>query len=511
MAYELTGLPAPDVIQAPDYDEIVTRLVTRPRTINPDYTSIVQGDPAYSVVQAVAYEAVNILQRINDAAKAVLATHAIGADLDNIGRNFFIFRKIIQMEITHPYNFTVAKYINTTSLSDWNTKKGTEEAWSFVTDSNVKFMVFNQLNSDDLAELTKMKIDRPISIRSGDVGITRVLVTAPYDSTNNRIEISDYDTTQLEDGESYSLQAMPVPEILEADEPYRERVLDALEAIVPGSYAWYRGYTLEADGTVKNARPLKTSAGAITVYVQSTNIDPAAGASLLSTVKNYLHADNRRFIDDTVDVYSIGKRNYTLSANIRPTPGLDANAVLADVQKRAADFVKKSEIIGEPIYLSHIYEAILTESVREITLTQPTANIIPNTGDEDLLEMDITTYDPANTEAAFNALTGIKWGFLTINSVKYMVFKNITTADITKFNKLSIGSVIVIQVGGYELRKAHILSVFDETNNRIAIDQYEKTGLTSMDMDITGSLIPEVPFCTSTITDGKLTTIGLLT
>ena len=531
MALELTALPPPDVLETPDYDEIATRLITRLRTINPDYTSIVQGDPAYSVVQAVAYEAVNILQRINDAAKAVLATHAIGADLDNIGRNFFIFRKVIQMEITDPYNFSVGKFISASSLTDWNTKKGIEEAWSFVTDSNIKFIVFNALTTDDITELTKMKIDRPISIRSSDVEITRVLVTAPYDSTNNRIAVSDYDATQLETGESYSLQAMPVPEILEADEPYRERVLDALEAIVPGSRAWYRGYGLESDGTVKNVIPLKTSDGAVTVYVQSSSVTtPEAGDALTTTVKNFLHADDRTFIGDTVDVYSIDRKLYQLVANIRPTPGLDANAVLADVQKRAADFVKSQEVIGEPIYLSHIYEALLTEQVREITLTQPTANVIPRTGLEDPLELDVSDYKVVSTLAQFIALSGARWTLLThpLTGKKCIVFGGITTgagSDTEKLQMLAKGSVVRVDFTGYDQRKFHCQGVYNETNQWIDIDDYAQTGVlaaTTPGFDMSATLVPQVPVCVkpdpnnagqwiSPITDGKLTTIGLLT
>ena len=92
MAFDLTALPPPDVIETLDYDAILTEILTWFRSMSPLYTNTVQGDPAYTVLQAMAYRDVMTRKRINDAARAVLVTHAIGADLDNLGVPFGLYR-----------------------------------------------------------------------------------------------------------------------------------------------------------------------------------------------------------------------------------------------------------------------------------------------------------------------------------------------------------------------------------------------------------------------------------
>ena len=273
MAFGLTALPAPDIIKIPDFDEILTRVVSRLRTINSDYTSIVEGDPAYAVMQSIVFEIVMILQRINDAVHAVLVTHAIGADLDNLGALFAVHRQVMQQE---------------------------------------------DLTADP-----------------------------------------------------------PIPEILEDDLRYRDRVLNALEAIVPGSSAWYRGYALESSSMVKDAIALRTSPGEVTVYVQADNTTAVPDASLIKTVRDYITAEARKFICDTVHVSAIGIRSYALTASIKPTLGLDRDTVLADIQKRAEDFANERKVIGKPIPLSHIYAALITDAVSEIDLSAPVSNITP--------------------------------------------------------------------------------------------------------------------------------------
>ena len=273
MAFGLTALPAPDVIETPDYDNILTRVISRLRTINSDYTSIVEGDPAYAVMQSIVFEIVMILQRINDAARAVLVTHAIGDDLDNLGVLFSVYRQVLQQE---------------------------------------------DLTADP-----------------------------------------------------------PIPEILEDDVRFRDRVLNALEAIAPGSKAWYRGYALESSSMVKDAIALKTNPGEATVYIQADNKTAVPDSTLITTVRDFITEEERKFICDTVLVSAIGIRSYALTASIKPVLGLNRNTVLADIQKRAEEFANERKVIGQPIPLSHIYAALITDAVSEIDLSSPVSNIVP--------------------------------------------------------------------------------------------------------------------------------------
>ena len=276
MASELTALPAPNVLVPLDYDSNLAAILAQFRGLNSDYTSIVEGDPGHTVLQAISWESIRLQKKINDAARAVLVTHAVGSDLDNLGALFAIYRQVVV--------------------------------------------------------------------------------------------VADPDADP------------PVEEILESDDRLRDRILNALEAIAPGSKAWYRGYALEASADVQDAIAVKTAPGTITVYVQSVADNAFPDAALLTTVKNYLNTDERRFICDTVNVLAVGIESYALTAAIKVVPGLDKDTVLTDVQARANAFVKERKVIGKEIPLSHIYAALLTEAVSEITLTSPTANVVPQTG-----------------------------------------------------------------------------------------------------------------------------------
>ena len=276
MASELAALPAPDVLETLDYNDIFSALLKEFRARSNDYSSIVEGDPAYSILQAMAWQEIMTRKRINDAARAVLVTHAIGTDLDNIAVLFGIARNVI--------------------------------------------------------------------------------VEADPDSDP------------------------PVVEELETDAHLRDRVLNALEAVAPGSREWYRRYALDASVDVQDARAVRTADGEITLYVQANNVTAVPSQTLLTTVEDYLNHDDRRFLCDSLVVEAIGIESYALTAEITPVVGLDSATVLADIQKRADEFVEQRKIIGKEIPLSHIYAALITDAVSEIDLTSPTANIVPQTG-----------------------------------------------------------------------------------------------------------------------------------
>ncbi len=80
---DLSQLSFPGVIETLDFEAIVAQMIGDLRDRNPAYTSIVESDPAYALMQVFAYREVLLRQRINDAAKANMLAFAIGADLDH--------------------------------------------------------------------------------------------------------------------------------------------------------------------------------------------------------------------------------------------------------------------------------------------------------------------------------------------------------------------------------------------------------------------------------------------
>ena len=56
MAFTLVGLPAPDILETLDYDTVFGQILAQFRSRFPQYTSIVEGDPGYSILEAIAWQ-----------------------------------------------------------------------------------------------------------------------------------------------------------------------------------------------------------------------------------------------------------------------------------------------------------------------------------------------------------------------------------------------------------------------------------------------------------------------
>src|SRR3546814_4166353 len=90
-AVDLSRLPAPDIIEALDFETIVADAVARMKSAMPDFIER-DSDPATKLLQVFSYFAQLLRQRVNDAARAVMPAYATGADLDHIAALFGITR-----------------------------------------------------------------------------------------------------------------------------------------------------------------------------------------------------------------------------------------------------------------------------------------------------------------------------------------------------------------------------------------------------------------------------------
>jgi len=96
MSIDLSLLPSPDVVEPLDvetiFDEMLADLIER----LPEFTALVESDPAYKLLEVAAYREMLLRQRINDAARAVMVAYATGADLDNIAAKFNVTRLVVE-------------------------------------------------------------------------------------------------------------------------------------------------------------------------------------------------------------------------------------------------------------------------------------------------------------------------------------------------------------------------------------------------------------------------------
>ena len=95
-AINLSLLPAPDVVQALDYETVLEEMLTDLRSRSSEFTVLVESDPAYKILEVAAYREILLRQRVNDAARSVMVAYAVGTDLDNLAALFGIKRQIIE-------------------------------------------------------------------------------------------------------------------------------------------------------------------------------------------------------------------------------------------------------------------------------------------------------------------------------------------------------------------------------------------------------------------------------
>lgn len=81
---DLTKIPAPDVIETLDFEEIYQEILDSFKTLYPDWTAALESDPVVKLLELAAYREMLLRARVNDAARACMLAYATGGDLENL-------------------------------------------------------------------------------------------------------------------------------------------------------------------------------------------------------------------------------------------------------------------------------------------------------------------------------------------------------------------------------------------------------------------------------------------
>lgn len=100
---DMSQLPAPDVIEALDFESIFAARKARLISLFPAEkqadiaaTLTLESEPLVKLLQENAYEVLILRQRINEAARATMLAFATNADLDHIAANYDVQRLVIK-------------------------------------------------------------------------------------------------------------------------------------------------------------------------------------------------------------------------------------------------------------------------------------------------------------------------------------------------------------------------------------------------------------------------------
>lgn len=94
-AVDLSKLPFPNAVEVLDFEVILAEMLADYQSRDPEFSALVESDPAYKVLEVAAYRELLLRQRVNEAIKAVTLAYADDADLDQIAARYNVERLLI--------------------------------------------------------------------------------------------------------------------------------------------------------------------------------------------------------------------------------------------------------------------------------------------------------------------------------------------------------------------------------------------------------------------------------
>ncbi|MCL1075984.1 baseplate assembly protein [Shewanella dokdonensis] len=93
----LNQLPSPNIIEAIDYETILSEMTSALIGLDPSLGEVLalDSEPLNKLLQIVSYREMLLRQRVNEAAKAVMLAYALDADLDNLAALLGVKRLVI--------------------------------------------------------------------------------------------------------------------------------------------------------------------------------------------------------------------------------------------------------------------------------------------------------------------------------------------------------------------------------------------------------------------------------
>ncbi|MBA1231508.1 baseplate assembly protein [Pseudomonas viridiflava] len=96
---ELSALPAPQVLEDLDFEEVYQGELSAFRDyLGDDWTAMLESDPVTKLLELGAYRRLQNRARVNDAAKSLMLAYAQKGDLDQLAANVHLKRLVVQAQ-----------------------------------------------------------------------------------------------------------------------------------------------------------------------------------------------------------------------------------------------------------------------------------------------------------------------------------------------------------------------------------------------------------------------------
>lgn len=96
-AIDLSEIQAPDVVETLKFETLLQAIKDNFITRAPKHAGVLdlESEPLVKLMESAAYTALNLRQRVNDAARSVMLAYAGGSDLDNLAALFAVQRQVV--------------------------------------------------------------------------------------------------------------------------------------------------------------------------------------------------------------------------------------------------------------------------------------------------------------------------------------------------------------------------------------------------------------------------------
>ena len=163
---------------------------------------------------------------------------------------------------------------------------------------------------------------------------------------------------------------------VETDAQLRQRAQMALEGYtVAGSIGSYITHARAASLAVLDVAVDSPTPGEVRLTILANSPSGAADAALCARVQSYLSADDRRPLNDIVNVVSVTPVPFAIEATLYLFPGPSSAPVLATAQTALNKYLEDVKKIGYDVTRSGIFAALHQSGVCQVVLTQPANDI----------------------------------------------------------------------------------------------------------------------------------------
>jgi phage-related baseplate assembly protein len=94
-AIDLSALPPPDLVPQATFEARFAAKLAQLITLLPEFSALVESDPAIKLLEADSYDELLLAQQCNDAARQMLVAFATGANLDQLAALYGVTRLVI--------------------------------------------------------------------------------------------------------------------------------------------------------------------------------------------------------------------------------------------------------------------------------------------------------------------------------------------------------------------------------------------------------------------------------